>query len=512
MERTVPMPKLGMTMTEGVLLRWHVAAGDTVAKDDVLAEVETDKVELEVESPVAGRVTRLLAKEGQTIPVGEPVLALETDVSKSSNGRMAAPDIPAQPMPAGAAGQRAVTHPSEPIIASAAGAPNYARYATLPIQPRIPCTPAARRIALERGVDMAEVAQALRVRGIDRPVRAADVLAHMSSESDESRTSASRALTPLARKIATAHGLTPEALASAASEAGHRLDRRAVQELLAAHEQATPQGPVHANGHSHMVIPVPEMSPSSAASLSAPSMADEELLSLSSMRRTIAERTTHSFTTTPHIYLDTEVDMAEAEALRATYAMRSKRTAQPVPSATALLVRVCAIALRQHSEVNAAFVPARDGQPAGVRRWRVVNIGVAVALTDGLLVPVVRDADRKSLPEITTELADLAERARSGKLRPDELADGTFSVSNLGMYGIDTFHAVLNEPQAAILAVGRIAKRPIVLSDESGHDVIAVRPMLKLSLSADHRVLDGATGARFLATLRELLEEPRLLI
>ncbi len=135
-----------------------------------------------------------------------------------------------------------------------------------------------------------------------------------------------------------------------------------------------------------------------------------------------------------------------------------------------------------------------------------------MALPDGLLVPVVRDADKKTLATLSGEIATLARKARDGQLKPDDLTGASFTISNLGMYGIDTFHAVINEPQSAILAVGRIAKRATVIEDKAGGETIAIRPILKLSLSADHRVLDGATGARFLATLRELLEDPRLLL
>lgn len=501
MKRTVPMPKLGMTMTEGVLLRWHVAVGDTVAKDDVLAEVETDKVELEVESPTAGSIVQLFATEGQAIPVGEPLLEMDTEVAAPANTPVATSPSAAQPAAEKTTAPAAAPTTTTTTTTTAASAAHDSHYANGITAPRIPSTPAARRVAAERGVALAEVSEAMQARGDSRPVREADVLAFAPSTASDNRNATLPALTPLARKLAEARGLTPADLAQVAVEPGRRLDRQAVEDLAAAHQAA----PVVAQS-------AVSAAPAIIAATVVPGTSGEDIVALSSMRRIIAERTAHSFTTTPHIYLDTEVDMTEAEALRASYAARAKRTNQPVPSATAILVRVCGIALRQHPDVNAGFAPAHDGQPATIRRWHTANVGVAVALPDGLLVPVLRDADRKSLQQITAELAELAARARAGKLGPDELADGTFSISNLGMYGIDTFHAVINEPQAAILAVGRVTKRPVVWTDATGKDTITIRPMLKLSLSADHRAVDGATGARFLATVRELLEEPRLLI
>ncbi|HKT39324.1 MAG TPA: dihydrolipoamide acetyltransferase family protein, partial [Ktedonobacterales bacterium] len=462
MKRTVPMPKLGMTMTEGVLLRWHVAVGDKVAKDDVLAEVETDKVELEVESPTAGYIAQLFATEGQAVPVGEPLLEMDTEVAAPASEPVALSNSATPPV-TDASTTPAVTTTAALTTATVVRDSHSPNGAT---PPRIPSTPAARRVAAERGVALVEVSEAMQVRGDIRPVREADVLAFAHNNTSDNRKVTFPALTPLARKLAEAHGLTPEDLAQVTPEPGRRIDRQAIEDLTAA-QQVTPAVAQPA------VFAVPA-SASASASANAPSVASdtngEDIVALSSMRRIIAERTTHSFTTTPHIYLDTEVDMTEAEALRASYTARAQRANQPVPSATALLVRVCGIALQQHPEVNAGFVPARDGQPATIRRWHVAHVGVAVALPDGLLIPVIRNADRKSLQQITAELADLAVRARTGKLGPDELADGTFSISNLGMYGIDTFHAVINEPQAAILAVGRVTKRPVVWTNATGQD------------------------------------------
>ena len=408
-ERTVMMPKLGMTMTEGTIVTWSVAVGDVVAKDALLGEVETDKVTLEIESPAAGRVVQILANPGDAIAVGAPILVLAT--ADALLAGQAPPPVP-------------TTAPS-----AVNGNSNGNGHQQLPPK----STPLARRIATEHGVALEAIAPA------GTAVRAPDVLAYIATRDTDTDTD------------------TPHMLPS---------------------EPAAP-------------------TPVSAGSA-------DTLSDLSSMRRVIAERTTHSFTTTPHIYLDTEVDMWRVEAWHAATA--------DAPSVTAVLIRAVALALRTHPEVNAGYVAANAGQSAQIRKFGEVNIGVAVALPDGLIVPVLRQADTRAVRDVGRELTRLASAARAGRLAPDDVVGGTFSVSNLGMLGIDTFHAVINAPQAAILAVGRVTRRPVTIADGAGGETIGIRPLMKLSLSADHRVIDGAMGARFLATLRGLLEDPQQVV
>jgi len=488
MQRTVDMPKLGMTMTDGMIVRWHVAPGDIFAKDDVLAEVETDKVELEIEAPFAGRVTRLAADSGQTVPVGEPILICETE-------------SPAATVDPGADIAILANQPTQQEhTVSAMGKQLGSRV-------RVPSTPAARRIAQELGVDLESIANSFDSDRVGSPLRAADVRAFAGLPGADIQRD-EPALTPLARKVAQAHALSHETLVnSTALTPGRRIRLRDVEDAIA----------TAGNG----ISSVPDgksLSPDEhgLAHKAPPGRTDElapSFIPLTSMRHTIAERTTHSFTTTPHIYLDIEVDMTEAEALRAVAKTAAQRRREVVPTLTAILVRAVAAALCQHPEVNARFVPAQGTeQPEGIQLWRDINIGFAVAVPDGLLVPVLHNADRMRLQQIAAEVDSLTRRAREGTLVPDDLSGGSLTISNLGMFGIDTFHAVLNEPQSAILAVGRITRGAVVIADAHGEESIEIRSLLKLSLSADHRVLDGAVAAKFLATLRELLEEPRLLV
>jgi pyruvate dehydrogenase E2 component (dihydrolipoamide acetyltransferase) len=225
-----------------------------------------------------------------------------------------------------------------------------------------------------------------------------------------------------------------------------------------------------------------------------------ETLPLSRIRKRIADRMTASYQTTPHIYLTVEVDMYEAEQSR----KRMNQLADGTPiSLTAYLVRVVAWALKRHPFLNAGF---EDDQ---IMLWDEVNIGIATAIDEGLIVPVIHNANQKSIREISQRLRYLTEQARAGALTREEIQDGTFTISNLGMYGIQNFTAIINPPQSAILAVGGIQRKPVVVDDT---DTVQVRPMMMMTLGADHRVIDGAVAAAFLAELAGALETPEVLL
>lgn len=224
---------------------------------------------------------------------------------------------------------------------------------------------------------------------------------------------------------------------------------------------------------------------------------------LAGMRRTIAERMTQSWQTAPHVTFTVEVNMSAALALRTELNERVEREGLPKISVTALLVKICAWALKRHPFVNASLA----GED--IHLQPDANIGVAVALESGLIVPVVKQADRLGLAAIAGNVSELTAKARAGGLAPEDVSGGTFTISNLGMFRIDHFTAIVNPPQAAILAVGRTAKRQIVIETEQG-DEVAIRPIMSMTLSADHRVLDGAQAALFLNDLVEVLEQPGL--
>jgi pyruvate dehydrogenase E2 component (dihydrolipoamide acetyltransferase) len=245
-----------------------------------------------------------------------------------------------------------------------------------------------------------------------------------------------------------------------------------------------------------------------AAARSAPAPAamigrEAEIVPLTSIRRTIAERMQQSFQESPHIALTVEADMTEAESIRKRFNVQAEKLGQARITVTALLIKFVAWALVHHPYINASF----GGD--SISLWKDVNIGVATAAPHGLVVPVIRNSDRLSVSEINMRLMDLAERARENKLKLEDVQGGTFTISNLGMFGIRQFHAVINPPESAILAVGAVVRRPVVV-DEQDH--VEVRPMLSLTLCADHRVIDGIVAARFLSDLVTGLESPGLLL
>jgi pyruvate dehydrogenase E2 component (dihydrolipoamide acetyltransferase) len=406
-EIEVPMPKLSMTMEEGELIAWVRQEGDRVRAGDVICEVNSDKVEMEVESPADGTLVRHTASEGEVVPVGAPIAMLATEaedllggVLGPADGSDGGGDGPAAPAEAPAA-------PAEP--AQAGDGPR-------------PVVPAARRRAAELGVDLATVAGT----GRDGVVRVADV----------------------------------EAAAAPAPEA-------------------------------------PAPSPAApAAALPVAADADVVEVPLSSLRRVVARRLVDSMRSAPHFYLTTAVDAEALLAFRAD--LNSQLDGDLKVSVNDLVVKACAVLLRANPELNVSF----DGDKLLLHKR--VHVGIAVAVDGGLVVPVVRDADHKTLTQVAREARELIGRAREGQLAPEDLGGGTFTVSNLGMFGVEQFTAVINPPEAAILAVG--AALPEAVATEEG--AVAVRRRMRMTLSIDHRALDGATGAGFLQQLKTTLEHP----
>ena len=478
-EKPVTMPKLGMTMTEGTVLNWLYREGDWVEKGEPLVEVMTDKVNMEVEAPFKGRLVHILAQEGEVLPIGAPLAMLASETSAISNPPTSAAPAPVRQEPVSSA-------TILPTIST-----NTTNRASLPVA----STPAAKREAAQHGIELSAVIEA----GARPPLDRADILAfvqggnhqkrdiqprNLARQETTSQAGASIRATPVAQKIAREHQVNLEAIAE--RKPGEKITRIDVEAQLAAAQNARQATPL-------------------------PDAGESELIPLGQVRQLIGQRMVQSLTTAPHIYLDTEIDMTEAERCRQRLGHHFQSRGEPAPSITALLVRATAAALIRHPEVNAALEPGALHGKDAIRRWHNVHIGIAVDTPQALLTPVIRNAQQQSLPELAGELRRLTHAAREGRLKPDDLTGATFTISNLGMYGIDTFHAIIAPGQSAILAVGKVTKRGVVIEDgESAH--IEIRPVMKVSLSADHRVLDGASGSRFLYQLKTLLEDPYLLL
>jgi pyruvate dehydrogenase E2 component (dihydrolipoamide acetyltransferase) len=419
----VVMPRLSDSMEEGTVLRWLKGVGDQVSVGDELVEIETDKANMVYESDLDGTIVEVLAQEGDTLEVGEPI-ARVGDASEvvTGNGDGGAPREKATPAP------EPTPPPEAPApTATAAPSPDVAAPAG---DGRIKASPIAKRIAADRGLDL--------------------------------------------------HGLS-------GSGPGGRIVKADVERALDSGAAAPAAAPVAAPaGPTPGVSEKPETAKGQV-----------EVVELTKLQQTVARRMAESKATAPHFYLQAEIDMTSAVEGRARLKASAKE-GEVVPTFNDMVVKACALALREFPRANGAY---RDGR---IELYSRINIGVAVAAQDALVVPTVFDADQKGLRRIATESRTLASRVRDGQITPPELSGGTFTVSNLGMYGISNFHAVINTPQAGILAVGEVKAKPVV--SESGE--IEARQLMGVTLACDHRILYGADGAEFLARVRGLLEEP----
>ncbi len=450
MAKEVYMPALGMNQETGTLLRWLKAEGEVVTKGEPLMEVATDKTDVEIEAPVSGILRNVTAKEGDEVPVGQVIalIAKPDEVVGAPNAIPAVASI--APSPA-----ETPSVPTPPTPHAATGNGTVA-----------PITPVAARMAADHGVDISQI------RPAGSRIQKEDVLAFLAAQSPASgRLLAS----PKARRLAAEAGI------DLASLTGSGPDGAVITaDLLAAQSSKEPL-------HSRFVPAEAELTVTSVRE------GEPTLVPMSRMWKVMADRLTQSWTTVPHFFLAREVDAKKFKKWHRTAQERS----QVKLTFTDLLVKLVAQSLHAHARVNAAWIDGRIVANAGI------HVGLAVAVDDGLLVPVIRDADALGLAEIAKARADLVARAQAGKLGVNELQGGTFTISNLGMFGIDQFSAIINPPQAAILAVGRIADRVVAIDGKP-----KVRPMLTLNLSSDHRVVNGARAARFLDHLTQLIEDP----
>jgi pyruvate dehydrogenase E2 component (dihydrolipoamide acetyltransferase) len=470
----VIMPKFEMAQETGKVAAWLKAEGDPVRKGEAILEVETDKLTVEVESPADGTLVGISAEPGQVVPIGQPIAY----VLRAGEAWSAPPSQSAQP-----------AAPAPPEVKPSPS-----------VQSPVAASPLAARMAEDLGLDLSAVA-GTGPRGqvtrddIESHLRAAGASA-VSSEAGEVVVRAVPAARRLARELEVdlRQVLGSGPAGRIQSEDVRAFAQRSAESLVPARALSPqPVGPAVQGA----VVPPP----------GSPSI--RRLVPLTNIRRTIGERMTASVREAPQFTVAVEADMTRALAIVEDLKAGSARSPgavsgadQPRVTLTALLIRACAWALVQHPEANSAFL---DGQ---VAEWDEVNIGVATAIDAGLIVPVVQGADRLGMRAIAARLADLTARAREGRLKLEDLQGGTFTVSNLGMFGIDHFTAILNPPQAAILAVGRVAKQAVVTDD----DRVEVRPRSTLTLTADHRVLDGVSAARFLGTIQRALEHPGLLM
>ncbi len=441
MAKEVIMPRFGMTQEEGTIVRWIVKDGERVEYGDPLCEVTTDKVNMEVEAPADGILAGIRHPEGVTVPVTEIIAYI-----------VAEGESPPEDEPEKVTRQTA-DKPASQTTQPAVKIPGNDR--------EIIATPVARRMAAQENIELTAIPGS----GTDGKITRRDVKDYLDNNigiADVQPAGGKVRASPAARRLARQRGIELSQIQG--SGPGGRVQGLDLREV------ASPQMPY-------------------------PAGAGPKILKLEGMRRTIAERMQTSWQTIPHIMFTLDIDMSRAIAMRENL-NASHSTDKPGISITAVLIKACAAALRQHPLLNSYFLNEE------ILIMPEVNVGLAVALDEGLIVPVIHQTDQKNLNQIGIEVRDLSNRAREGKLHPRDVMDGTFTLSNLGMLGVDQFTAIINPPQVAILAVGRTAKR--FIPDKAGHPML--RPMMTVTLSVDHRVVDGAEAARFLSTLQAILE------
>ncbi len=452
------MPRLSDTMTEGTVARWLKQEGDRVEKGDILLEIETDKATMELEAYESGVVEQVLVQEGETVPIGKPIARIG-----AGNGKAAAPKPGPAQKEQRQPSAKAAEAPPAPGDQEPADQPQPGEGGTpaLPEDDEVRASPMARRIARERGIDLHTIEGS----GPGGRIIRADVESAPSGDG--------------AAPVPGSAGVPP----AAAPRAAEQSERGA----------SGTSGPPSAAG----------LRPAAPRTGALPGDQEVEELPLSNIRRVTGRRMVESMQSAPHFFLTAVVDVTELVALRAQINDRLAAAGDETKvSINDLIVKACGLTLRAHPYVNVSFAEDK------ILQKKRIHVGVAVALDNGLIVPVVRDVDQKSLGQVAREAKALIDRARAGKLAPADYTGGTFTVSNLGMFGVQHFTAVINPPEAAILAVGAVAAEPTVRDGN-----VEVRERMRLTLSVDHRALDGAGGARFLQALKTLLESPmRILV
>lgn len=457
MATQVIMPKLSPTMEEGQLSRWLKKEGDKVSMGEPLAEIDTDKATMEMQALGNGVLRKILIKEGESAPLGQLIAIIgepDEDISAFEQGSTAQASAPSD---------KSTEAKPEAAVSSQSA------------------VPAAGEVNKSSdGKDR---------QGASAEPRGSAAGNGSQSGKPEAISSGRLIVSPLAARMAAEAGVDLRSLSGTGP--GGRIVKRDIEAAMGQSKTAGAATPLEMPQRHLRAV---ETFPSQRAA--GPSPYHDE--PASEIRRIIARRLVTSLGPIPHFFLTTEIEMDRAAEMR-----RGVNELDPdlKISINDIIIKVAAAALMAHAQVNSSF------QDKTVRYYERADIGVAVAIEDGLITPVVRSADRKSLREIAREVRELAERARHRKLRPEEYTGATFSISNLGMFGIDDFTAVINPPEGAILAVGAMSPRPVVRDDE-----IVVRQMMRVTMSCDHRVIDGATGAKYLQTFKKILENPLYLV
>ncbi|SIS03937.1 pyruvate dehydrogenase E2 component (dihydrolipoamide acetyltransferase) [Peribacillus simplex] len=446
MASVVVMPKLGATMEEGTIVSWLVQIGEIVEEGDPIAEIQTDKIVMEIEAETTGVLLKSLYDSGTVVRVHEVIAYLGEEGESIEGLEKQSPSDSHKPVE----GQKQTQTEDETILEGS----------TVNGNNKIRRTPAARKLAEDNQINLRDVEGS----GPLRRIQKIDVENYLEKQAKK--------ITPLAKKIADDQGIEYNNITGTGSHG------KIVKDDLV---PSTPVSEKEENSISNQVI---------------------KRVPFKGMRKVIAERISKSAYTSPHVTLLSEIDMTNCVSLRQDLLPVIEKAEGLRISFNEILIKATSFALKQNPSINISI------EEKEIVYHSNINIGMAVAVRDGLVVPVLRDVDQKGLAAITKEAKRIGKLAREGKLSPDDMQGSTFTISNLGMYAVDGFTPIINSPNAAILGVGRIQKKPVIVNDE-----VAVRSMMSLSLSFDHRIIDGAPAAAFLTDLKDVLENPfKLLI
>lgn len=455
----ITMPRLSDTMEEGTITHWLKKSGDEVKKGDMLAEVETDKATMEIEAYDSGVLEDILVQEGEVAPIGQPIAVIGSGQGTQKQEQSANTEA--------STAEKQSSPPQDTSTATESTEKEDAR----------PQNESSGAVERKNGTNtQAQPTQSMQV---ERPA------------AEDSRDGARIKVSPLARRIAEEHNVDLHRIQGTGP--GGRILRDDLEDFLEQQPSAPPPS-------KEQSAPPPQEEVRASAGVRATPPPDSEVITPSSMQKTIARRLTESKQTIPHFYVSNEIDMTDVLALRQTLNGSSSEGGVKV-SVNDLIIKACALALEKFPEVNSSF---KDGQ---FLRRKHINIGIAVDIPAGLVVPVIKDVNIKGVRSIAREAKGLIEKARSGKLTPEDLSGGTFSISNLGMMDVTNFVAVINPPESAILAVASTRRSFVPIDDQP-----VARDLMPVTISADHRLLYGATVARFLQEVKHLLQNPYTLL
>ena len=481
------MPQLGESVTEGTIARWLKQPGDHLQRYDAIAEVVTDKVNAEIPAPADGVMGEHLVEEGAVVAVGAPICVIDSGDGSAAVPPPAAEEAPPKAPTAAEDAPGADSDPAAPAAAAAADAPE------ADSDPPAPAAAAAADDTAEQPPGAPRSGDA------EKPAQPDAQPAAGAGDPPSADASGANGgalhVTPAVRMLAREHGIDLTQLEG--TGLGGRVTKKdvlTVAQQRGPRPQATPAA---------APTPAPAPAPQGPAPAAAPAsggggqqLEGDTLVPLTQARRAIAEHMVRSKATSPHAWTTVEVDMTRVARARARHRAAFEQATGVKLTFLPFVARATITALRRHPILNSTFTAE------GIVLKRSLHLGIAVALEDSLIVPVIRDADRLSLAGLAQTAADLGQRARAGRLRIEELTGGTFTLNNTGALGLVLTQPIINQPQAAILAMDAIVKRPVVTTD----DAIAVRSMMNLSISFDHRVIDGLAAARFVKDIKEQLE------